>query len=577
MAFCTNCKHELNENSAFCPNCGTPVNKDASAAQTQPNSQAQKGSTSASPSPANGQAPKGPGKLSPKVRLFLITGLATAVVAGLIIALVVLPALRKPAQSAGTVAAPQQSKPSLVDKESSSKTQDSTKDKDKDKEKEKEKSGPDLAAIAKAYAAMLDDAPSYFSDEWFGQHPDGEYQYTLAEMSGDDVPELLLGVHYSNIGSHKSGGMRVIPFIYDVNAGAPREVKKKDYELFSQPWSVLGIAKDGHALISSYRENGTNNKYERITAEGTVLTNVDVPEDQAESTQLEMVPVTDRSLLSKLDSNANADSQSKQAEQPKQTEQDAEKARRDKLRKDAEAAGKQVFEGTLRILSGEEVSALDGTPINANGASVAEQWRNSTYAYLMFDQTTTVNNVAYDTGTTSRDVDHICIGMNESRRQSMGNWPSYDGQRVCVACTGFSQSDGVSLVMCPATYEGNQAELLYAEGEGGGQAATEAPKEEAAKDEQMVVAYENEDFVVKMPASWQGTYIVRPYEDGAFMCGTQSELDNPSNWGSITMIVPWADGSGNCELVGTSSSGKQVYIRRGPNGFFDNGATIAVK
>ena len=271
---------------------------------------------------------------------------------------------------------------------------------------------------------------------------------------------------------------------------------------------------------------------------------------------------------------AKSDSSSQSTDQPKESAQDVEAARRAKIRENAVASGKQVFEGTLRILSGEEVSALDGTPLNANGPSVAEQWRNSTYAYLMFDQATTVNNVAFDTGTVSRDVDHICIGMDEGRRQNMGDWPNYDGQRVCVACTGFSQSDGVSLVTCPSTYEGSQAELLYAEGAGndGGQTA-----KEATKDEQMVVAFENEDFIVKMPASWQDTYIVRPYEDGAFMCGSKSEVNNPSNWGSITMIVPWADGSGNCELVGTSSNGKRVYVRRGPNGFFDNGATIEVK
>lgn len=272
-----------------------------------------------------------------------------------------------------------------------------------------------------------------------------------------------------------------------------------------------------------------------------------------------------------------ADKQTENAADAEEQAKAAQDAEHERLRNEAAAAGKQVLEGTLRILSGEEVSTLDGTPLNANGPSVAEKWRNARYAYLMFDGNTTVNNVAYDIGTVSRDVDHVCLGEQGDIRNTMGSWPNYDGQRVCVACTGFAQSDGVSLVTCPFIVSNENAELLYVADEGSATPAPATSTPATTQADALVAIYETDDFIVSVPADWVGSCYAQPYEDGAHIFGRTWEKDS-GNWiGQSSFVVPFADASGRCESLGVSSAGNEVLLLRGKNGFFDNGATVTVK
>ena len=87
-------------------------------------------------------------------------------------------------------------------------------------EEEQRKKAEAYQALCDAYEGILDNAPSYF-DVYRGMNPDGNYAYYLTDVTGDGISELFLMGHYgaSGVGG-SSGHWRILPFVYDADAGA---------------------------------------------------------------------------------------------------------------------------------------------------------------------------------------------------------------------------------------------------------------------------------------------------------------------------------------------------------------------
>lgn len=132
---------------------------------------------------------------------------------------------------------------------------------------------------------------------------------------------------------------------------------------------------------------------------------------------------------------------------------------RNVLRADAEARGLQVFEGTLRIVSGTELCELEGIdPEMVMGKEAAEE---STFAVLILDEPTKVAGGYGDGSAGEQEATHIGVGQNVPAyagvEDTASQLLSYDGARVCVAGNPWFPTD-VSLPLAPRMYSG---ELLY--------------------------------------------------------------------------------------------------------------------
>ena len=119
-------------------------------------------------------------------------------------------------------------------------------------------------------------------------------------------------------------------------------------------------------------------------------------------------------------------------------------------RSQLEGTGMQTFEGTVVILGGEEVCALSGVPITANGESCAAEWRNSQYALLKFDQPTEVRDFMVADSHLTDTFDYVCIGRNDYNATSLDQWREFEGKRICVAAFDISKSSGVDLLAWPS-------------------------------------------------------------------------------------------------------------------------------
>lgn len=132
---------------------------------------------------------------------------------------------------------------------------------------------------------------------------------------------------------------------------------------------------------------------------------------------------------------------------------------RNALRADAEARGLQVFEGTLRIMSGTELCELEGIdPEMVMGKDAAEESR---FAVLILDEPTMVTGGYGDGSAGEQEATHIGVGQNVPAytgvEDTVSQLLSYDGARVCVAGNPWFPTD-VSLPLAPRMYSG---ELLY--------------------------------------------------------------------------------------------------------------------
>ena len=157
--------------------------------------------------------------------------------------------------------------------------------------------------VVDAYADVLANADSYFAEAWYGQHPDSDITYTLAEASGDDIPELFLAAHYSNVGSHTSGGIRFIPFTLDEESGMVVEATNDEYAVFAEPWVGINVAASGHSLVAESRYfRGMDSAYFRYVVDGASLMREEIPAEEydAAGPLSADVPCGDHSLIDAL-------------------------------------------------------------------------------------------------------------------------------------------------------------------------------------------------------------------------------------------------------------------------------------
>ena len=102
---------------------------------------------------------------------------------------------------------------------------------------------------------------------------------------------------------------------------------------------------------------------------------------------------------------------------------------------EARAQGYQVFEGTVRVVSAEELIELQEADIPAAAIS-----NGGTYAVLVFDEPTDVSGMGAD-GSGERTESAEMLGIGEytdygsfvSEYGDLSLWESLDGQRVTLA------------------------------------------------------------------------------------------------------------------------------------------------
>lgn len=433
--FCTNCGSPIPEGDRFCGNCGYPVEDE--------------GQTSSAVAPNTPVSSAVPAVEQPKKKKGALVAIA--------LVLLLLAAL-----GVGGWYFLSRGKPVS---EQAQRQQDAPKKEGAEADRsEKPAEEASVTRVADAYEAVLADADSYFAEPWYDQTPDTDAMYTLVDLNDDDVPELLLATHYSNVGSHTSGGDRILTFTYDEKADAAVQVAGDGFELFAEPYSLISYDATNHALIEEMRYvDGTNSRFNQVTVEDAKLVRKElegeVPEEDAHS--LEYAPIGDRSLLEQLRSN----------EAPAQkTEQDAVDNQA-QLRATAEAAGKMVLTGHVVVLQGEDAMRYTGEgTFYANGEQGTEANAQSWYALLVLDEPTEISDILIADTTTSGTYDCILLGKrrynvyrgNYDDEDGVAAWEPYDSTKsapaVCIAASGFSKSSGTDYPGLPCPRD---AEVLY--------------------------------------------------------------------------------------------------------------------
>ncbi|MDO4796979.1 MAG: zinc ribbon domain-containing protein [Coriobacteriales bacterium] len=449
--YCTNCGSKADDHDVFCGVCGAPLQGNAASEPSNPS--------------------------KPPVVLIAIVGVLVLVVVGLVVwgasegrfnATSAPPSAQMPEQATAQQQDATQTKQDEAKQDAAKKAQQEA----EAKKTQQEAAAARWNAIADAYEQVLDDPSPYFAGEWFGSYPNGDYGYLLTDMTGDDVPELLVSTHYSNVGSHGSGGLRFVPFVYDEQSNTVTQAQEESFSIFLEPWVSYCISADQHALVCYQRSRGQQVDYvDRVYVEDGVIKRTETDEEQGTGIAELVTSLSDRAAISELRArggetvSASSEPSTTSEAQANATAESAAQQQHADLRSQAESQGRQVFEGVVRMVDGEELSQLDGVPINANGEKCAEGWRKSSYALLMFDDAQTVDGIQLAEDKVSRDVDHICLGEKNFdtyggsyNRDNASQWEEYDGRRVCVSATGFSQSSGVSNVVVPSPQE---VDLLY--------------------------------------------------------------------------------------------------------------------
>lgn len=268
MSYCTVCGAKVNEGQRFCHACGAELPQDVVPSDR--------------PGAENAR----------RVPLPLVA--IVGALAGVAIVLVAVLCLRAPSElPAETTGGQSASEQEVGEQEAGEESADQS-------------SGSQESAMDKvvdAYADVLANADSYFAELWYGQHPDSDITYTLAEASGDDIPELFLAAHYSNVGSHTSGGIRYIPFTLDEESGTVVEATNDEYAVFAEPWVGINVAASGHSLVAESRYfRGMDSAYFRYIVDGASLMREEIPAEEydAAGPLSANTPCGDHSLIDAL-------------------------------------------------------------------------------------------------------------------------------------------------------------------------------------------------------------------------------------------------------------------------------------
>lgn len=286
------------------------------------------------------------------------------------------------------------------------------------------------------YTEILD-APTKYLTALDLYNSSGVYKYALTEMNGDGIPELLFGADDGN------GLLNVQVFSADGSENpfkAPSNVLLDGVAAGGGTRAFILGSKAGNGIIQALGSASNPQWYcNRMVLQGSELVeseNCDftfgesAPVLDGDGAELQWLDVLDRSALQKLAGPAGA-AGSKQPAGGKSADQKA------KAIAAAKAQGKQVFEGTIRIMNHAELVGFQG--VSDPNPDYSGTFKYEKYAILVFDRTQTVTGTSGDgTGMQTDSAKLLCVGAYYAGVDSVDTtpeWVPYNGKRVVVAGT----------------------------------------------------------------------------------------------------------------------------------------------
>lgn len=319
---------------------------------------------------------------------------------------------------------------------------------------------------ARLYTKVLDEIDSYefVSEEMLSGDSDYKfsgYRYTLTEMTGDDIPELIVQTDSPTLAT-----VRV--FSADVTANkviAPAETLQIGVASAGGFRGSISGTKDGKSLQYTAYNSGTGKVVtETVTMSDGELKHAKVAEyrinqepAEIKSTRedLDFIPISDRSLLEKLTQGKPAEAGKAEQHEQQEPAQPSEEELKQQAIDDAKAAGREVFTGTVRVVDVDylmEWQKLEGSAEMYCGAFCADEQ----YAILVFDSAQAVEaNRGGDPGKKTLDTTGLSLAYNHEP-EKLEAWRAYDGQVVTVSLAGdklWWQSDGSLPMMLPRAYD----------------------------------------------------------------------------------------------------------------------------
>lgn len=316
--------------------------------------------------------------------------------------------------------------------------------------------------IAEQYGKVLDNIASY--DFLGGVEPqpgdeiDG-YNYALTDMTGDGVPELVVETRAAMLTN-----VRVFsPTTSADGLIAPEESLQTGIAGAGGFRGGVSGTKDGSGLYYTVTSSGTGDvEIAKVTINGSTLVQTRVaeysldpsqgkpePQDIAANTvDLEFKDVADRTPLtelatkefkaignSKAETPANASSQETSTSETNGADDAAVSLQ--KSIEAARASGAQVFEGTVRVLSYNEVLQLQGVADPNPGTDAGSQ-----FAILVFDRTTDVKgHNGGDPGMRTEAAKMLLLDSYDVSQwgstgspEKVNRWKAVNGKHVVVAC-----------------------------------------------------------------------------------------------------------------------------------------------
>lgn len=293
-----------------------------------------------------------------------------------------------------------------------------------------------LQTAFEQYTEILD-TPAKYLTALDLNNSSGAYKYALTEMNGDGIPELLFGADDGN------GLLNVQVFSADGSGNpfiAPSKVLLNGVASGGGTRASISGSKTGNGIIQVLGSASNPQWYcNRMVLQGSELVeseNCDftigesTPVLGGDGAELQWLDVSDRSALQKLAGPAGAAG----AKQPARGKSADQKA---KAIAAAKAQGKQVFEGTIRILSHAELTGLQG--ISDPNPDYSGNFKYEKYAILVLDETQTVTGTSGDgSGMQTDSAKLLCVGAYYPGIDSVDTtpeWVPYNGKRDVVAGT----------------------------------------------------------------------------------------------------------------------------------------------
>lgn len=286
------------------------------------------------------------------------------------------------------------------------------------------------------YTEILD-APAKYLTALDLYNSSGVYKYALTEMNGDGIPELLFGADDGN------GLLNVQVFSADGSGNpiiAPSKVLLDGVASGGGTRASIMGSKAGNGIIQVLGSASSPQWHcNRMVLQGSELVeseNCDstfgdsTPVLDGDGAELQWLDVSDRSALQKL-AGPGGTAGTKQPARGKSADQKA------KAIAAAKAQGKQVFEGTIRIMNHAELVGFQGVP--ESNPDYSGTFKYEEYAILVFDGPQTVTGMSGDgTGMQTDSAKLLCVGAYYAGVDSVDTtpeWVPYNGKRVVVAGT----------------------------------------------------------------------------------------------------------------------------------------------